>query len=130
MEKRKWRDNTFWNQSDLKFLGLLTYFKQGINEFKHIHIVFQIPIRTELSSLTLCITQEEIVNLERVQKVSWVILQDRYDKNYQALELLELQTLCERFATPCNLLKSVLKFEQTIDLFPLNTADDKSTRDH
>ena len=78
------------------------------------------------------LTQEEIVDLERVQKVSCrVILQDRYENYPQALELLNLQTLSERRATLClKFAKKCLKFEQTRDLFPLNPADDKNTRDH
>ena len=77
------------------------------------------------------ISEEEITNLERVQKVACrVILQDRYSSYDEALEILNLEThreirnsLCLKFAKRC------LKHEKAKQLFLLNTMEDKNTRD-
>ena len=68
------------------------------------------------------ITQEEISDLERVQKVALkIILQEDYESYNQALKSLNLETLfvrreklCLRFAKKC------LKNEKSKALFPIN----------
>ena len=76
------------------------------------------------------ITQEEISDLERVQKVATkVILQDRYTNHDQALISLNLdplhsrrEQLCLKFAKKC------LKHKNTKEMFPLNSNLDQNLR--
>ena len=74
------------------------------------------------------ITEEEISDIERVQKVACkVILGQRYTDYTSALDVLSLQSLktrreelCLRFAKKC------LKQEKTKTMFPLNTNQAQS----
>ena len=77
------------------------------------------------------ITEEEIADLERVQKVACrVILQERYISYSEALNVLNLETLSKRRKKLClKFAKKSLKHENTRDMFPLNTGEDKNTRD-
>ena len=77
------------------------------------------------------ISEEEIVDIERVQKVACkVILQDRYISYAQALKLLNLDTLKDRRNALClKFAKKCLKNDKARDLFPINFTDDKNTRD-
>ena len=76
------------------------------------------------------ITQEEISDLERVQKVATkIILQNRYTDYDQALISLNLdplhvrrERLCLKFAKKC------LKHPNTKDMFPLNSNIDQNLR--
>ena len=71
------------------------------------------------------ITQEEISDLERVQKVALkVILQEDYESYHQALRILNLEPLfvrrkklCLRFAKKC------VKHEKSKTLFPINNNE-------
>ena len=76
------------------------------------------------------ITQEEIHDLERVQKVAFkVILQDRYSDYDQASKLLNLDSLANRRDKLClNFAKKCLKHEKTQDMFPLNKNPDYKIR--
>ena len=68
------------------------------------------------------ITQEDIEDIERVQKVAFrIILKESYDSYEDALNFLDLEKLqvrrlelCLRFAKKC------LKNEKTATMFPLN----------
>ena len=77
------------------------------------------------------ITEEEINDLERVQKVACrIILQNDYQGYEQALNILELETLkvrrdrlCLKFAKKC------VRHPTAKKMFPLNTAEDLNTRE-
>ena len=77
------------------------------------------------------ITEEEITDLERVQKVACrIILKNDYLGYDQALEVLELDTLktrrnklCLKFAKRC------VKHPTAKRMFPLNTPESHDTRD-
>ena len=76
------------------------------------------------------ITQEDIEDIERVQKVALrLILKENYDNYDQALLLLDLEKLqtrrtdlCLRFAKKC------LKNEKSSSMFPLNPGYDPRLR--
>ena len=66
--------------------------------------------------------EEEVTDLERVQKVACkIILQDNYLSYEEALEDLNLQPLSERRHLLClKFAKKCLKHEKAKDMFPLN----------
>ena len=68
------------------------------------------------------ITEEEKIDLERVQKVACkVILKGEYETYPQALDDLNLQTLSSRRETLClKFAKKCIKHEKAKHLFPLN----------
>ena len=76
------------------------------------------------------INQEEVMDLERVQKAACkVILNFRYTDYSQALKLLHLDTLTDRRNTLClKFAKGCLKHEQTKNMFPLNKSDNPNIR--
>ena len=78
------------------------------------------------------ITQAERNEIERVQKVACkIILQDSYQSYENALETLDLENLTERRMNLClNFAKRCLKFEKTLDMFPLNELNTNHTRSH
>ena len=71
------------------------------------------------------ISEEEKGDLERVQKVACrIILNSRYTEYQEALEVLNLETLSARRDTlSLKFAKKCLKYNQTKDMFPLNTFD-------
>ena len=71
------------------------------------------------------ISEEEKGDLEGVQKVVCrIILNSRYTEYQQALEVLNLETLSARRDTlSLKFAKKCLKYNQTKDMFPLNTVD-------
>ena len=77
------------------------------------------------------LTEEEISDLERVQKVAIkIILKERYVSYFQALEVLELDTLAERREKLClNFAKKCLKHEKAKDMFPLKHKYDYKIRE-
>ena len=76
------------------------------------------------------LTQEDIEDLERVQKSALkIILKEDYDTYDQALETLMLGKLSERREKMCvKFAKNCAQNELTKDLFPLNPADGLETR--
>jgi hypothetical protein len=74
------------------------------------------------------ITNDEISDIERVQKVACkVILKGRYSDYTSALELLKLENLRDRREDLClRFAKKCLKFEKTSGMFPLNTNQTQS----
>ena len=76
------------------------------------------------------ITQEEKSDIERVQKVACRdILNSRYENYESALEVLELDTLEDRrYSLSVKFAKKCLKFNQTRDMFPLNTSERNSDK--
>ena len=67
------------------------------------------------------ITEEEQSDLERVQKVAWDILKEKYESYEQALETLNLQNLSDRTSALClRFSKKCLKSEKIKEMFPLN----------
>ena len=71
------------------------------------------------------ITQEEKGDIERVQKVAFrIILNSRYTDYDKALEILNLETLSDRREVlSLKFAKKCLKYDQTREMFPLNTSD-------
>ena len=97
--------------------------------------IYTLYIRSILESSAVVwhssITQEEVIELERVQKVALrVILSSEYENYGNALTLSGLSTLEQRRITLCKKFAiSCTKSHKTSDMFPLNpsTAD---TRHH
>ena len=79
----------------------------------------------------LNITEEEAMDLDRVQKVAFkIILQDNYIDYEHALESLHLETLKARRNNLClKFAKKCVKHPKANEMFPLNTAVDCNTRD-
>ena len=77
------------------------------------------------------ITEEEISDLERVQKIATIIiLKESYVSYAQALAVLNLETLTDRRDTLClNFAKKCLKHEKTKDMFPLKEKNDYDLRE-
>jgi hypothetical protein len=77
------------------------------------------------------ITQEEVIELERVQKVALrVILSSEYENYGNALTLSGLSTLEQRRITLCKKFAiSCTKSHKTSDMFPLNPSS-ADTRHH
>ena len=77
------------------------------------------------------ITEEEAMDLERVQKVAFkIILQDNCIDYEHALESLHLETLKARRNNLClKLPQKCVKHRKANEMFPLNTAVDCNTRD-
>ena len=77
------------------------------------------------------ITQEEVLDLERVQKCAFrIILQDDYLSYEHALQTLEMDTLKARRDILClKFAKSCVKHPKAKGMFPLNTATDFYTRE-
>ena len=77
------------------------------------------------------ITEEEISDLERVQKVaSIIILKESYVSYKQALAELNLESLSHRRERLClNFAKKCLKHEKTRDMFPLKKKAEYDFRD-
>ena len=69
------------------------------------------------------ITEEEIYDLERVQKIACnIILNDRYDGYEKALKILNLELLETRRAKLClKFAKKCVKHNKAKNMFPLNT---------
>ena len=78
------------------------------------------------------ITEDEKIDLERVQKVACkVILKENYIDYENALKTLNLKKLSERRDQLClKFAKKCLKFDQTRDMFPLNPSNNVNTRDY
>ena len=76
------------------------------------------------------ITEEEKSDLERVQKIACrIILSDSYLSYEQALQELNLDKLCDRRDRLClKFAKNCLRFNQTKDMFPLNSVDHHNIR--
>ena len=76
------------------------------------------------------ISQEDIEDLERVQKVALkVILKSQYQDYHQALSLTGLKSLSDRRHTLClRFAKKCLKNKKTKDMFPLNPNYDSRLR--
>ena len=104
-------------------LNKLTPFKVKCSELVNIYILY---IRSILEQSCQVwhydITEEEVTDLERVQKVACkIILHDNYLSYEEALEDLNLQSLSERRQLLClKFAKKCLKHEKAKDMFPLN----------
>ena len=83
-------------------------------------------IRSKLDSSSVVwhnsLTEKDTNSLERVQKAAVkVILKNNYKDYESALEMLNLDTLCERRRKQClKFAKDCLKHEQMKKMFPLN----------
>ena len=76
------------------------------------------------------ITQEDVSDIERVQKVALkIILKSSYENYEQALKATGLQYLSDRRSILClRFAKKCLRNEKTRDMFPLNPNFDKRLR--
>ena len=117
----------------LRILHAASKFTGKISDLKIIYMMF---IRSKLDSSSVVwhnsLTEKDINSLERVQKASVkIILKNNY-KNYEsALEMLNLDTLCDRrrkqslkFAKDC------LKHEQMKQMFPINEKNSQVQTRH
>ena len=97
--------------------------------------IYKLYIRSILESSAVVwhssITQEESLDIERVQKVALrVILNSDYEDNESALMSAGLDTLHQRRTMLCkNFAKSCVKSEKMKHMFPLNpsTVDTRNT---
>ena len=127
-------DLTWWQNTNnlttkgyqrLEILRKLYQFNIPTEDLVHIYTLYVRSI-LEFNSCVwhFNITQGEVNDLERVQKVACkIILKDSYSSYESALRSLALQPLsdrrlmlCKRFAKKC------LKNEKSRDMFPLNTG--------
>ena len=123
----KWHQNTDMlvrkGYQRMLILQKLYSFRVSTSDLVNIYILY---IRSLLEQSCqvwhFSITEEEKIDLERVQKVACkVILQGDYETYPQALDDLNLQTLSSRRETLClKFAKKCIKHEKAKDLFPLN----------
>ena len=123
----KWHQNTDMlvrkGYQRMLILQKLYSFRVSTSDLVNIYILY---IRSLLEQSCqvwhFSITEEEKIDLERVQKVACkVILRGDYETYPQALDDLNLQTLSSRRETLClKFAKKCIKHEKAKDLFPLN----------
>ena len=107
----------------LRILHQAAKFTKKISDLKIIYMMF---IRSKLDSSSVVwhnsLTEKDTNSLERVQKAAVkVILKNNYKDYESALEMLNLDTLCERRRKQClKFAKDCLKHEQMKKMFPLN----------
>ena len=107
----------------LRILHEAAKFTKKISDLKIIYMMF---IRSKLDSSSVVwhnsLTEKDTNSLERVQKAAVkVILKNNYKDYESALEMLNLDTLCERRRKQClKFAKDCLKHEQMKKMFPLN----------
>ena len=77
------------------------------------------------------LTEEQIMDIERTQKVALrIILQENYETYQNALNITKLETLLSRRKTlSLRFAKTCLKSENNADMFPINTKS-VNTRPH
>ena len=113
-------------------LHKLCLFKMPVCELVTIYILYLRSILEQSCQVWhFAISDEENGELERVQKVACkVILDSEYTDYETALEVLNLEKLCDRRDQLClRFAKKSLKFDQTKDMFPLNPPNQCNTRD-
>ena len=105
-------------------LHKLYSFKVQIRDLVNIYILY---IRSVLEQSCVVwhfdITEEEKMDLERVQKIACkIILKDNYESYQQALKVLNLETLSVRRQALClKFAKKCVVHDKAKELFPLNT---------
>ena len=105
---------------------------QSVTLYIHIYILYIRSILEHSCQVWhYSITEEEISDLERVQKIATIIiLKESYVSYAQALAVLNLETLTDRRDTLClNFAKKCLKHEKTKDMFPLKEKNDYDLRE-
>ena len=123
----KWSKNTDFlikrANARMEILRKLSSFNAPI---KDMILTYFLYIRSILEQSSVIwhstLTEEDNVNLERVQKNALRnILKDKYENYENARKILKIETLYERRETLLkNFGKKCLKLEQTRELFPLN----------
>ena len=105
-------------------LHKLYSFKVQVRDLVNIYILY---IRSVLEQSCVVwnfdITEEEKMDLERVQKIACkIILKDNYESYQQALNVLNLETLSVRRQALClKFAKKCVVHDKAKELFPLNT---------
>ena len=113
-------------------LHRLYSFKIDVSDLKTIYILY---IRSILEFSCQVwhfdITEEESLDLERVQKVALkIILQEDYTTYEDALECLNLDTLRGRREKLClNFAKKCVRHPKAKEMFPINSANVFTNRD-
>ena len=113
-------------------LHKLYSFNVAISDLVHIYILYIRSILEHSCQVWhYSITEEEISDLERVQKIATIIiLKESYVSNAQALAVLNLETLRDRRDRLClNFAKKCLKHDKTKDMFPLKETNDYDFRE-
>ena len=87
---------------------------------KHLHLYIRSVADHTWLVLDSSLTEDQIMVIERIQKVApRIILLEHYETNQNALNLTNLETLSSRqnlvFAQTC------FKSENNVDMFPINT---------
>ena len=105
-------------------LRKLSEFGIPINDMINIYILY-IRSVAEQSCVVWhsSLTEEQIMDIERTQKVALrIILQEHYETYQNALNLTKLETLSSQRKTLClRFAQSCLKSEYNLDMFPMNT---------
>ena len=132
----KWYKNTEMlvkkSYQRMMILHKLYAFKVDVMDLVNIYILY---IRSLLEQSCqvwhFSISEEEVADLERVQKVACrIILQNRYETYDQALDELKLQKLTDRRNSLClKFAKKCVKHDKSKELFPLNLIIKSSERE-
>ena len=126
----KWHQNTDMlvkkGFQRMLILHKLISFNVNYTELVNIYILYiRSVLELNCQVWHYTISEEEVSDLERVQKVACkIILQDDYTSYEEALNDLDLQPLRERRDQMClNFAKRCVKHPKAEHLFPLNTDD-------
>ena len=132
-----WRQNTSMlikkSYARMEILRKLYAFNVPAADLVQIYIIY---IRSLLEQSCVVwassITEEESVNLERVQKIALrIALKESYISYQNALKVAKLQTLSQRREQLClKFAQSCLKNKKTESMFPLNPCDYDITTRH
>ena len=115
----------------MQILHKLNSFCVNQDDLKEIYILYIRSILEQNCQVWhFSLSEEERINLERVQKVAFkVILKSRYIDYESALKILGLKTLEERRYSLClNFAKKATKHPVAKEMFPLNSFSEHSTR--
>ena len=123
----KWEENTSHlvkkSNARMELLRRVASFGTSVEDLKNIYFLF---VRSQLEQSAVVwhssLTEENINDLERVQKSAVkIILGNKYQNYEEALDELGIETLEERRKTLCyRFAKKCLKNEKAEKMFPLN----------
>ena len=112
-------------------LHKLYSFNVPVEDLLHIYILYiRSLVEQNVAVWNHTITQEEVDDIERVQKTALkIILKENYVDYHSALQSADMEKLCVRRTTLClRFAKSCLKNEKMADMFPLNPNYDEKLR--